>query len=156
MALDLFIILVLSVFGIALLIAEIFVIPGFGVAGIAGLLFMGGSVWFAYDQLGAFGGNITLLISGIFFLVAVILFIKSKMLNKMALKREITYKVSNEIDSSVKVGDKAVTISRISPMGSILLNGKKIEAKSLTGFIDENTDVIIEKIENTVVIIREA
>ena len=64
MVLDIFIISMLSVLGIILLIAEVFIIPGFGIAGISGALFFGGSVWYAYEQIGTTAGNITLLISG--------------------------------------------------------------------------------------------
>ena len=127
----------------------------FGIAGRSGALFFGGSVWYAYEQIVTTAGNITLLISGLCLIVAIFLFIKSKMLNKFALKKEIKSNINNNVDSSVMPGDKAVTISRISPMGSILLNDKKIEAKSLTGFIDVNKEVVIEKVEKTLVIIRE-
>ena len=39
-------------------------------------------------------------------------------------------------------------------MGSVLVNGYKVEAKSLEGFIDVNTRIIIEKVEKTVVIVK--
>ncbi len=154
MILDLFIIIILSLLGIFLLIAEIFIIPGFGVAGIAGFIFMGGSVWYAYDQLGPTGGNITFLIAGIGFLVMVYLFVKSKMVNRMALKKEIKSNIENTIDSSIVAGDEAMTISILNPMGSVLVKGMKIEAKSPEGFIDVNSRVIIEKVEKTKVIVR--
>ena len=39
-------------------------------------------------------------------------------------------------------------------MGQIIIGNEKIEAKSLDGFIDENQPVVVEKVENTNVIVR--
>ena len=47
-----------------------------------------------------------------------------------------------------------MTISILNPMGSVLVKGMKIEAKSPEGFIDVNSRVIIEKVEKTKVIVR--
>ncbi len=154
MIFDLLIIIILSVLGVFLLIAEIFLIPGFGIAGIAGMLVMGGSIWYSYMQIGEVAGNITLLISSLAFLIMVYLFVKSKMLNRFSLKKEIKSSVTNTVDSSIKEGDEGESISILNPMGSVLVNGYKVEAKSLEGFIDVNTRIIIEKVEKTVVIVK--
>ena len=130
MILDLIIILILALFGIGLIILEVFFIPGFGFAGIGGILFMGGAVWFSYEQLGTMIGNITLLSSIIFLIISFYFFVKSKMLNRIALKKEIKSKSPNLIENCVNIGDEGISISRINPMGTVLINNQNFEAKS--------------------------
>ena len=118
------------------------------------MLVMGGSIWYSYMQIGDLAGNITLLISSIAFLIMVYLFVKSKMLNRFSLKKEIKSSVTNTIDSSIKEGDEGESISILNPMGSVLVKGYKVEAKTLEGFVEVNTRVRIERVEKTVVIVR--
>ncbi|MDO5570014.1 MAG: NfeD family protein [Bacteroidales bacterium] len=155
MTLDIIIIIILSIFGIGLIIAEVFLIPGFGIAGIGGLAFLSGAIWFAYEQLGTTAGNITLLISIIFLILGLYLFVKSKMLNKVALKKEIDSVSPNAIEKDIKVGDIGKAISIINPMGTVLVNNQTVEAKSEEGFIEVNKEVEIVKVFKTAVVVRE-
>ena len=72
----------------------------------------------------------------------------------MALKKEIKSTSPNIISQSVSVGTEAKTISILNPMGSVLVNGTKLEAKSLDGFIEEDSLVIVTKVEPTLVIVK--
>ena len=152
---DIFIITILALFGIALIILEVFVIPGFGFVGIGGIAFLAGSVWFAYEQLGTTAGTITLCASCIFLFLGIYRFIKGKMLNRMSLKKEIVSKAPNRIEIDVKEGQQAMTLSILNPMGTILLDGKKIEAKSEDGFVEAGRTVEIIRVFPTSVLVRE-
>ncbi|MGL4292832.1 MAG: NfeD family protein [Bacteroidales bacterium] len=154
MVLDIIIILVLALFGIGLVILEVFLIPGFGFAGLAGIAFMGGSVWYAYEQAGPLWGNIILLFCILTLIFSIYKFIKSKMLNKMSLHKEIDSTAPNEIDRNIQVGDAGITISILNPMGSVLINNEKTEAKSEEGFIDVNQPVRVVRREATKIIVR--
>ena len=63
MIFDILLILILAFIGIGLIILEVFFIPGIGIAGIGGAILLGGATWFAYDHIGTFTGNITLITS---------------------------------------------------------------------------------------------
>ena len=154
MLVDYFIITILAILGIFLIIAEVFLIPGFGIAGISGMLFLIGTVWFAFSQLGPEVGYITLVVCGCALIIGIVLFVKSKLLTHMALKKEIKSTSPNIISQSVSVGTEAKTISILNPMGSVLVNGSKMEAKSLDGFIEEDSHVIVTKVEPTLVIVK--
>ncbi|MEG1615913.1 MAG: NfeD family protein [Bacteroidales bacterium] len=152
---DLIIIMLLALFGIGLIILEVFFIPGFGVAGIGGIAFMGGAVWFAYEQLGTTVGNITLLGCLIALIIGVYWFVKSKALNRMALKKEIDSTAPNTIGSEIREGETGVTLSILNPMGTILVKGHQVEAKSENGFIEVGKNVKIIRIFPTSVVVEE-
>jgi membrane-bound ClpP family serine protease len=42
----------------------------------------------------------------------------------------------------------------LAPIGKAMINDKMVEAKSITGFIDENTEIVIVKIQNTNVVVK--
>ena len=75
--------------GVALLLMEMFLLPGFGVAGIGGFAALVGAVVLAWIKIGHIAGYITLaaclLVSGL----AIWGFLRSKALDKMALDSKI-------------------------------------------------------------------
>ena len=54
------IIFIMLLIAVGLLLVEIFLIPGISVAGIGGLLFLGGAVYYAYAYVGSTAGFLTL------------------------------------------------------------------------------------------------
>ena len=154
MLFDFLIILVLALVGIGLIILEIFLIPGFGITGIAGIAFMGGAIWFSYTQMGLLVGNITLAICLIALIWGIYQFIHSKMLNKVSLHKEIDSTAPNAITTDILIGSKGKTLSVVNPMGTVLINGHSMEAKSEEGFIDYDRDVEVVRIGPTYVIVK--
>lgn len=79
-------------FGVGLLLAEMFLLPGFGIAGIFGLLSLAGAVVLAYLKLTAmwaWAGHLTLAACVVLSGIAVWVFVKSKAMEKMALDTKI-------------------------------------------------------------------
>ena len=84
--------IILVLFGVGLLLAEMFLLPGFGVAGIFGLLSLVGAVIIAYlklTALWAWAGHVTLAACVVLCAIAIWVFIKSKAMDKMALETKI-------------------------------------------------------------------
>ena len=84
--------IILVLFGIGLLLAEMFLLPGFGIAGIFGLLSLAGAVVLAYLKLTAmwaWAGHLTLAACVVLSGIAVWVFVKSKAMDKMALDTKI-------------------------------------------------------------------
>ena len=52
------------------------------------------------------------------------------------------------------VGDKATTLSRLSPMGKIQVGEKIYEAKSLDSYVDPRVEVEVVGFENFTVIVK--
>jgi len=55
---------------------------------------------------------------------------------------------------SVKPGDTALTVSRLAPMGKVMVNDLMFEAKSTGPYINQNTEVEIVKIEGNKLIVK--
>ena len=84
--------IILILFGVGLLLAEMFLLPGFGVAGIFGILSMVGAVGIAYLKLATlwvWAGHVTLAACLLLCAIAIWVFIKSKAMEKMALDTKI-------------------------------------------------------------------
>ena len=86
---NIFLVVLLVLAGVALLLLEMFLLPGFGIAGVSGFGCLIGAVVFAWIQLGHLVGLITLgaclVLSGL----AIWGFVRSKALDKMALDAKI-------------------------------------------------------------------
>lgn len=150
----LFIVTILVLAALLLFIVELFLIPGISIAGIAATASMIASVYLAYTHLSPLAGHITLFANIIIIALAIYFFIKSKTLDKMALKTNIDNKI-DLIQNKLQVGQNATTISRLAPMGKILIDGQQFEAKSQGEFIRENTQVTIISINGNIVTVKE-
>lgn len=151
---EIVVVIILLIVGIALMLIELFLIPGLSVAGISSLLFMGGSVYYAYTFIGDTAGHLTLFGSVFFTAVGVWIFIKSKALEKMSLKTSIESKNDPLSGINIHIGDVGVTSSRLAPMGKIKINGQIVEAKAIDDFIDQNTEVVIRQVYSTNVLVE--
>ena len=151
-----FLVVLLLLFGVGLFVAEIFLIPGFGFAGIFGFVSIAASVVLSYIYISPMAGHITLCAAIVFAAGAIYAFIKGKTLEKMALKTDIQSKVDLISDANIHVGDIAQTTSRLAPMGKVRIGETELEAKSMNNFIDPDTLVEIVRIEGNVVIVKEA
>lgn len=84
--------IILVLFGVGLLLAEMFLLPGFGIAGIFGLASLVAAVVIAYVKLTvlwACAGHVTLAACVLLCGIAIWVFVKSKAMDKMALDTKI-------------------------------------------------------------------
>lgn len=89
---DILIITVLIIAAVILFLVELFVIPGISLAGISALACILYANYYAFANLGMAGGFITLGISAVACIGSLIWFMRSKMLDKLALKKILTRK----------------------------------------------------------------
>ena len=75
--------------GVALLLVEMFLLPGFGIAGISGFACLTGSVVVAWLCIGKTAGYITLGACVLLSALAIWCFLRSRALDKMALDTKI-------------------------------------------------------------------
>lgn len=151
---EIFIIVLLVLTGFLLILLEFLVIPGIAVAGIGGVIFMTGGILYSYKELGAAGGNITLVVTLITFAAAIVIAFRSKTWNKAMLNTEIDGHVDQIEVGEVQIGDIGKTVSRLAPMGKVKINGKVFEGKSISGYIDPNIEIEVMKLQNTNVIVK--
>ena len=110
---DILIIAVLIIAAVILFLVELFVIPGISLAGISALVCILYANYYAFTNLGMAGGFVTLGISAVACIGSLIWFMRSKMLDKLALKKDIDSKVDRSAEDSVKVGDTGISTTRL-------------------------------------------
>jgi len=148
------IVLLLLLMGVIFFLLELFLIPGISIAGIAGTVFMGGAVYYAYTAVGTTAGHLTLAGGIILLAIAIWVFIRSKALERMSLKAEIDSKNDPLSGIHIETGDKGIAASRLAPMGRIKINGHLVEAKTNDDFIDEGVEVTVVEVRNTNVVVE--
>lgn len=151
---DIAIVVILLVVGVIFFIVELFLIPGISLAGIAGTVFAGAGVYYAYSHIGVSAGNITLFSTVLLLGIAIWIFVRSKTLDRLSLKTDISGKNDPLEKMDIHVGDKGVTSSRLAPMGKVKINGNIIEAKTNDDFIDPGVEIVITQIYSTNVLVE--
>ena len=86
---NVFLVVLLVLAGVALLLMEMFLLPGFGIAGIGGFACLIAAVVLAWLWLGHMAGYITLAACLVLSGLAIWGFLRSKALDKMALDSKI-------------------------------------------------------------------
>lgn len=150
MVLDSVIVIVLLAIAIVLLIIELFFLPGLSIAGFVSLVFYGATIYYAFASMGSTVGFITIVASLLFSLLTLWYFMRSRTLDKMALQTNIDSTAPTKLADDIKVGDEGVTLSRLNPVGRILVNGKDVEARAIR-YVEEATPVRVTKVDATVV-----
>ena len=155
--------------GVILVALEIFVIPGFGVAGISGVLLIFVSlvlslinnVNFDFENVEIKGVStaVTTVVVGIFGGFVISLYLSSKVFGaksgpfkNMALKT-----VQNVSDGYVSVeislfelkGKQGIAQTVLRPAGKVLIDGEMYDAVAENGFIEKGEKILVTKVEAT-------
>lgn len=153
LAIDLIIIGVLLLLAVVLVILELFFLPGLSVAGLAAVFFYGGALYYAFAHIGITAGITTLAGAIVITWVLIYCFLHSRMLDKMKLKAEIDSTAPTNVKQTINIGDKGLALSRLNPMGTVLIDGCTVEAHSTGEYIEESTPVQVIKVEPTAIVV---
>jgi len=140
--------------GLLLIWVEFFIVPGITVAGIGGTVMMLGGIYYAYANVGRTSGHIVLLASLLALALLLMVSFRGKTWRKTALDTNVDGRIAGIDKTKIKVGDEGQSISRLAPMGKVLINGEIVEAKSKLGFVDEKEKVRVIEVYNTNVLVE--
>lgn len=149
-----FIISILIVAAIIFMLIELFLIPGTSFAGIIAFGCFIYATIYAFVNLGVVWGVVTLIISLLLCGGAIAWFMKSKTLDKLALKENITSKINKGVDKGINVGDTGICITRLAQIGNAEINGKIIEVKTIEGLLDEKTPIVVTRIDDKTIFVE--
>jgi membrane-bound ClpP family serine protease len=141
------VILALIILGILLLLVEFLVIPGITIAGIAGTLLVIGGVISGYYYHQAPVGHYIMISTLTFILLLFVTVFKTKTWQKLGLKTSIDGHLDSAGSENFNVGDIGKSVSRLAPIGKVMINNIIIEARSMGGYIDANKDIVIVRTE---------
>lgn len=147
-------VIIIIVLGIILLLLEFLIFPGVTVFGIGGFLFILFGIGAAYYYHGVQTGNYALLITIVLSLITIVFMFKQKTWKKIGLESNIVSRNVPFDTEKIHKGDKGKTVTRLAPIGKVIINDVICEGKSLSGFIDENTEIIVIKVLQTQIIVK--
>ena len=151
---ELLIVIVLCLVGVLLILAEIFLIPGITFAAIVGIAASIGGIYYAFSRLGLLAGFIALFVVLLIIGIACAYLIKSKAIDRIALKADIDSTITSGETLDIAVGDEGVTLSRLNPIGKVQVKDSIMEGKSMDTFIDERTPVVVTHVSPNQLIVK--
>lgn len=151
---DITITIILMLLAILLLVVEVALIPGFGFAGVLGVLMLVASVFYAFFALGYVAGWVAVVTAVIVCVSLFLWALYGKSLDRLALKKRIDSSVKAGDVKKLKVGDRGVAKTRLALIGEAYFGGEIIEVKSELGFIDENEEIEIVRISGDAVFVE--
>ena len=140
-------IITLIIVGLVLILAEILIIPGVGVAGVLGLLSLGGSGFYTFHEYGSLAGGIVTGAEAVLLLAMAIYVLRARTWKRFTLNTNIDSKAV-PADQVLSVGDRGKTVTRLSPVGAVRVGDNVIEVKALEGMIDPGVDVEVVLVED--------
>ena len=159
--------IVLFIVGIILLALEIFVIPGFGIAGVAGIILIFASLFLSLIPSGPFLDFDTISIAIIQLtgaIVAALILIlilakilpKSTIFNKLILADEeraeqgfVSY--PSEIDL---IGKEGIALTTLRPAGTAEFNGKRYDVVADWEYIEQGSKIVVLRVEGVKVVVK--
>lgn len=142
------IIISLILLGILLLLIEMLLTPGVGIAGVLALCSFGGSCWYAWTTMGQGPGLTVLAVIVIILVVEVVWMLRSRTWKKLELGTVIDSKVNQEGDH-LQVGMEGTTTTRLAPMGTARFGKTTCEVHSDdNAMLDPDTQVTICRIQD--------
>ena len=147
-------IIALVISALLLLLVELFVIPGSSLAAILSAICLTWAVTYAFINISALAGIITLIIALILGSCVLITFMRSKTLDKVALTEEVSSTVDRSVAAQVQVGDKGYAVTRLALIGNAEINGHVVEVRSADGFLNEKTPVVVTCVTDNEIIVQ--
>lgn len=149
------VIVILFIVGVVLIGCEVF-LPG-GIIGAVGAAMMIAGIVLSYSDFGPMGALLSTVVAVA--LVTMALVFEFKFLPKTRVGQRLF--LSGSIQGSTTysqaeedvVGQTCLTVTALGPTGFVLLNGKKLEAASRSGFIDKNEEVKVTGKDNFRIIV---
>ena len=141
-------IITLILVGLVLIFAEILLVPGVGIAGVLGLLSLGGSCFYAFTQIGTTAGTIVTAVNVVLIVSLTIWVLRAKTWKRLTLETNIESKAVSSDSDILAVGDRGRTVTRLAPMGSVKFGDHVVEVKALEGMIDPGVEVKVVLIED--------
>ncbi|MDR2282987.1 MAG: nodulation protein NfeD [Sphingobacterium sp.] len=161
----------LFILGVILLALEVFVIPGFGIAGVLGIIFVLCGLAFSMlandyfdfkvSQPGLLMNSFLIVIGAMVLSIILMVIFGKNILNTSAFKRLVLadeQRADSGYTSSVPkvnlLNKEGIARTVLRPSGKIEVDGVWYDAVALDGFIDAGEDIYVEKHENYNLFVR--
>lgn len=150
----------LFILGFVLLLIEVFVIPGFGITGISGIISIFASLVLSFRNIREASFAISFAMLASFLVVVVLLkrFGRSEALGRLVL-RTSEHTDEGYVATPARedyVGKRGHTLTSMRPAGAVLIDGERIDAVTEGDFLKEGCEVEVIKVEGPRLVVRAA
>ncbi len=160
--------IIMFVAGIILIFLEIFVIPGFGITGISGILLVlasiflsltGGLPFFDMNVISGAIIQLSIALAGAFILILLVakFLPKSKVFNRLVLAEEENAEKGFVSYPSVKelIGAEGIAITDLRPAGSVEINSRRYDVVADWQYIERGKKVKVIRVEGIKVVVTQ-
>ena len=153
----------LFLIGIGLIALEVFVIPGFGVAGILGITLMLGSVFFVFDKAYEFRTavmwlSVSVILSGGLVILAAFLLPETQLFRRLALSTvmdtQMGYHSSSSEDFQAYLGQSGTALTPLRPSGTARIANNRVDVVTVGDFIAQDSTVKVVNVEGPKVFVE--
>ncbi len=149
-------IIFLVLLGVFFLVVELMLLPGVTIGTILSMASYAIAVYMGFVRFGLTGGAVTLGAILLVSIVAVVISLRAKTWRRLSLRQKIESSSMESPSDTVRVGARGTTVSRLSPMGKVEIDGRIYEAKSIDAYIDQRSEIEVTGFENFNVVVRRA
>jgi membrane-bound serine protease (ClpP class) len=159
-----YIVALIFVVGLAFIVLEVFVIPGFGVAGILGLILMLASVFYTFFQstdnvnTALLWLSISIILTSVLAILATVFLPKSAPFQHFALSTVMSteegYHSAGTLDFQSYLGKTGVALTPLRPAGTVKIDNKRLDVVTVGDFIAQNTPVKVLEVEGSKILVE--
>ena len=149
--------------GVVLLLIELFVIPGFGIAGIAGIALMTGSVFFVFRsaykmETAVFGLSFAIILAFALAIALSYVLPKTRTWNHLVLSAAMDsgsgFHSAPREDFQAYVGKTGVALTPLRPAGTVRVDDKRLDVVTAGDFIVRETPVKVIGVEGSKIFVE--
>jgi membrane-bound serine protease (ClpP class) len=160
--------ILMFVVGLGLILVEVFVIPGFGIAGISGIILIIASLFLSmlgadpFLDFNAVSMAIIKLTVGLL-AALVLIFLLARFLPKSNFFKEFilseeekaTEGYTSRTNFSELLGAEGVAVTTLRPAGTAEINGKRVDVVTDSEYIEHGKPIVVTAVEGMRVVVRE-
>lgn len=147
-------IIILAALSLVLGLLEIFILPGFGFAGIGSIVCAVVDAILIYNAYGFSWACIAVVVAILLLVLMLYIVANSRTFDRMSLKTSIDSTNATTEQLSVKVGNEGRAITRLALVGNAEIEGKQVEVKSSGEFINSGTRIRVIKVDKAQIIVE--
>lgn len=152
---EIFLVFTLILLGFILLAIELFIIPGFGFVGISGLFCLVIAGYMSYIKLNPAIGIIVSIASIVAIIIMLRILPTTKLYKKLRLETTTIGYSATRSGLDKLIGKEGITITPLHPVGTAVVDDKRIDVVSEVGMIDKDKKIVVLKVEGNRVVVKE-
>ena len=140
----------LTVGGMLFLVAEVAILPGFGLAGVSAAALLIGGAAYAWSQFGAAWGVGSLLLSGAATAAVLLIVPRTRAGRALVLGEQLKRPTD---DGAALLGREGITLTALRPAGAAEVDGRRVDVVTDGVFIEAGRAVRVISVEGARVVV---